>query len=748
MSLLSKRWIIEILSFTVAAVVIAFLWVPVVMHYRVPETVITDEMIESARKLPSDDLLAELNRLRSYPVDKQDAKEFVADAEKLLAGVLQLPGRPAQKITIPFSAKDLDKGLFIASLGVPRLLLTAYELSGRREFYFTARDIILAWAKYEQRAWLPRGLLWNDHALANRMVVLANFWRFYRNDSDYHPGTARVILELVARTSRLLATPSHFTAATNHGVMQNLALWHYALAFSALPKAAQYRDLALDRMRGVLAFQMNDEGVVLEHSPSYQLGGLIRLRDAMGYLSLLKAPVPDEWALKHDRAKQFYRNLRLPDGSLPVFGDTSSGIDYDARLSAEIADAKFVGDVQSRPETYSLYPVAGYSIWWNGLDKWPDVQHLAQVAVAWSHFPGHAHKHADEMSLWLWARGRRWITNTGDWPSGSAREDAKSWAGSNAPHLIDESAESARQTRLLYSASSHALAFIDLERSGPADYAARRQVLWIKPNIWLVLDHVRNPKGRVSRTVWTTPHNVSLERGSFTNSFLFTVDETKPGPTLSGIFLGPAGTETTTYKGSFSPFAGWEVINNRVMPAPAIVVEQPGANAWSVALWSLGNNGPAARDQFPSSARMGQWENPQDWTLTVASGKGELEIRRQRDRISIQSGGTSVGSETLSLSAGPDVSQRYKQLRADFHEALAKYPQFDDHFDYRVKATKLLLGLLLAQELVLLFVRVMRKPYYITFRILTTGAWSAGGLVLVLFFDYWVDLSSGMNLPL
>jgi hypothetical protein len=500
-------------------------------------------------------------------------------------------------------------------------------------------------------------------------------------------------------------------------------------------------------MRDQLAFQMNDEGVVLEHSPSYQQYGMIRLRDAITYLRRLEMPIPEDWLVKLDRAKQFQRNLRLPDGALPVFGATSSGIDYDKRLRSHGPDAKFLSVVQSRPVPFSIYPVAGYSIWWDGLDQWPDGRHLAQVALAWSHFPGHAHKHADEMSLWLWAHGRRWITNTGDWPQKSNRDDAKSWAGSNAPHLIGESAESARQTRLLYTATSPNLAFIDLERSGAGGYAAERQVLWIKPNIWLVLDHVQNPAGRVSRTVWTTAHNVTVEADAAKNSFLLTVDDATPGGTLSGFFLGSAGNQTKMYKASVSPFAGWEVINERVMPAPAIVVDQPGADAWSAAIWSLAENA-GARELLPSNARMAQWGSPQDWTLSVMLGKAELEIQRQGERLVIHNGGKGVNSQTLSLAAGPDVSQRYQQLRDGFARALAKYPKFDDHFGYRVRATQLLLGLLLIQELVLLFIRLKRKIYYKTFRVVSTAAWSAAGLVLVVFFDRWVDVLSEMHLLL
>jgi YD repeat-containing protein len=351
------------------------------------------------------------------------------------------------------------------------------------------------------------------------------------------------------------------------------------------------------------------------------------------------------------------------------------------------------------------------------------------------------------MSLWIWAHGRRWITNTGDWPNGSKRDAAQSWAGSNAPHLIGESAESARQTRLLYTATSPNLAFIDLERSSAGGYAAERQVLWIKPNIWLVLDHVRNPAGRVSRTVWTTAHNVTAEADAAKNSFLLTVDDAAPDDTLRGLFLGSAGSQTKMYKASVSPFAGWQVVNERVMPAPAIVVEQPGADAWSAAIWSLAESGRSG-EQLPSSARMARWVNPQDWTLVVALGKAELEIHRQGDRLSIHNGGKGVNSETLILAAGPDVSPRYQQLRDAFQRALAKYPKFNDHFRYRVRATQLLLGLLLVQELALLFIRLKRKIYYKTFRVVSTAAWSAAGLVLVVFFDRWVDVLSEMNLLL
>ena len=106
---------------------------------------------------------------------------------------------------MPFSVDDIDKGLpawqlALASFRIPNILLNAYEASGRKEFLIMARDVILAWASYERSAWLPKGLLWNDHAIAARVPVLAKFWRHYRNHPDYDPEAARYILQLVARS--------------------------------------------------------------------------------------------------------------------------------------------------------------------------------------------------------------------------------------------------------------------------------------------------------------------------------------------------------------------------------------------------------------------------------------------------------------------------------------------------------------------------------------------------------------------
>ncbi|MBE9572777.1 MAG: hypothetical protein IMF11_19305, partial [Proteobacteria bacterium] len=174
------------ICYIVPVLVFASIWFPVIVHYYVPGAVITDELLNKARELPDHQVFEELNGFRFLDIKFKDDKELVLVAEKLLEGELKLPWRPATRIGMPFDAEDIDKGLpswklYIASFAVPDILLRAYKVTARDDFIMMARDVIVAWALYEGSAWLPKGLLWNDHAIAARIPVLAEFWSLYRN---------------------------------------------------------------------------------------------------------------------------------------------------------------------------------------------------------------------------------------------------------------------------------------------------------------------------------------------------------------------------------------------------------------------------------------------------------------------------------------------------------------------------------------------------------------------------------------
>lgn len=712
-------------------------WVPVVDHYYVSKVVITDEAANRARYLPADSLLAEMNTFfqRKYI----DNKQLVDSAEKVLKKEISIPGYTFKRLNIPFDADDIDKGpqswqLSLAGFEIPSLLLKAYEVTGRDDFLMTARDIIQSWALYERKAWLPKGFLWNDHAVAARISVLAKFWKHYRKHPMYEDDTGKNVLQFVARSAKLLAEPSNFTYSTNHGIMQNLALMQICIAFPTLPDVKEYKQLAFHRMQDQMNFYINDEGVILEHSAGYQMTGIRFISMAFRFLSILDIPIPDGWKKKYEKAKDFYAQLRHPDGSLPMFGDTSGHEDSfgpfvtDIGIDGRRERLHYQADWVPK-HSNSLFPAAGYSVWWDGLDNWPDEHGLSQTTILWSNYPGHAHKHADEMSVLLWADGQTWWTNAGYWPYGiKGREEAESWNGSNAPHLINEDTHSIRNTKLLsYGLSDH-LNIADLERRGPREYIARRQVIHLKPNVWLVIDHTSGRGNDRTSTTWTTAANVKLHEGKISGSYILKGEN--PGSFLKKFIIASSDTRVQPYYGSYSPFAGWEMGE----PASAIVVEQNAYNSWAAAIWLLEDASRHAL-RLTSDPHMKEWKGPDDWHITLPTGKGQYSIRREDKYISVV-GENDTYIKKIKLIEAPDVSDEYMKIQKSYEQIARHYPQFKLFLSYRWRITYLAVMIFLVQEVFFFLYKKSKRKYYTQLRVISVLGWCGIVITWLLFIHF------------
>jgi hypothetical protein len=229
------------------ALVFVVIWMPWFAHNHVPDFRLSPKVIDQGRRVPDDTLLKELsNNDIGFRPQWTKTSQVVEAAEKLLGRRIELPGFPVGTFTYPFSAVAMASGpamwqLLVHSLGLPSVLLEAYKSDGRVVFLRAAAEYLLAYDQFEGSGWSLGGYLWNDqwrrfvhndHAVAARVYVLAEFWQLYRHSSDYRPDVAEAVFRMATRCAYLLADPSRFTFATNHGVMQNLALCHLRLSFS------------------------------------------------------------------------------------------------------------------------------------------------------------------------------------------------------------------------------------------------------------------------------------------------------------------------------------------------------------------------------------------------------------------------------------------------------------------------------------------------------------------------------------
>lgn len=640
------------------------------------------DVIEELRTHPSDEFLENLAGLGWFLSSSISDADVLTTAEKIVNGTVDIPGCPdAPDVSIPFDYRDLGEGpqywrLFLARLGIPQILLRAYTISRSDEFLFLARDIILELASFEKSAWKSIGKLWNEHAICTRTQVMAVFWRLYRNHPNFDPEVARQLLQFVSRGGSLLARRTAFIYNTNHGMFQNLGLWHLSLAFPALPRTKTYCETAYARFRDQMGFYLSSEGVILEHSTLYHKFGIELLHRAFAYCELLNRPVPEVWKERIESARKFYIQLRRPDGSIPVFGDSwSQGENPNPWMTGPIDSDEFslalrcVADAKPTP-TVDVFPTSGYAVWWNNLESWPDQESMSQVAMTWSYFPGHAHKHADELAISLWAAGQTWWTNVGNWPvEKKGRADAMSWSGSNAPHRKGEEYGSKRAATLKYFGSNANLVVIDAERIVLNGFSVRRQVINLRPDIWVVIDSARGCGEEGVETVWTSPHNVEINRDDGLGSYNLSVAGGQASVTK--FFLGSADLRISEVRGSYSPFAGWETDRFDIVAASALIVTQPCQDSWTATICACSNRGDAALS-FREKPRMKAWNGPTDWQLTLPLERDELELRRDKRDLRVCQNGRILS--TISVAQGPDTADDIGRLRSALEFIKRKYP--------------------------------------------------------------------------
>jgi hypothetical protein len=734
----------EVAYLALPALILAAIWLSVIKLYYVTSPTITMEMTERGRQTPSDEVLDELSRLRFF--DDENHLYTVDAAEKILQGELTLPGELPRRIHLPFDPDDIDQGspywqLTHARLIIPRILLAAYRTTGREEFFLMARDIILEWASYERRAVLPKGDLWEDQAIAERVLTLVDFWAVYRHHPTYSSDIAQAIYVFAARSGRFLADPAFFYRLSNHGVMQNLSLWHLSLAFPSIPDTQQYPRLAFERFNKLMGFYVNEEGFVIEHSAGYHKTGVQFLSMAFRYMTLLHMDVPDEWRQKYEKARRVYAQLRRPDGSLPMFGDTEGGVDLPGPLVPTWERKGLYGPLlnreeSSQPKPYGIYPIAGYAIWWQSLNGSSSTQDFAQTVITWSYFPAFAHKHADEMSVLLWATGQAWWTNVGYWPYGTdERRKAESWNGSNAPHLVGEQASSRRETRLLGHAQVDGLSFIDLERRGPGGFVARRQLAQAPNGLWVVLDHTAGDVTDRTTTLWTAAHNVELREGRMPGTYDL-LTRSSNSLVLKTFIFGSRGTSIRSYKGSREPFAGWQMAGDKPFEAvptlaSAIMVEQPANDSWAVTIWSLGETGSRKKD-IRAMPSMHAWKGPEDWTIKIPVGSEEIRLSREAAKVVLDDG-SSTPLRSMTLVEPVGIDRKIADIQGARQQARREYPRpsFSDAVQYRYKATYFVIILLAMQEVFFATYRKMAFKRYRLLRGLSAIAWVMVGIWLV-----------------
>jgi hypothetical protein len=725
----------KLVSIFLPIIVLISIWVPVLKHYYVITDRIDSNIIKKSRVMPSNELLDEiqLNLISAGP--RFQNRELIKAADSIIMGHLSLPRYPSVLIKKEVDLKNVEGKapsfqLIFSSMKVSEILIDAYVLSGDGKYFDEAYKRVMQWALLEKKAWLPKGFLWNDHAIAARIFVLTKFWYIYRSHESFREEDARRLLNFVARSAQLLSKKGHFTFSTNHGVIQNFALLHVALAFPALQNIEEYKKIAIGRLKEQLSFYISDEGVVLEHSAGYHEFGMLLLGEIIRYMKLLGIRVDENWLTKYQKAKKFYATIRRPDGTLPMYGNTANEVRKPIFFS-NIEEHSKVSSAEKklhwRPvaEKY-ITPASGYSIWWEGLPNWPNFKELSQTVTVWSNYEGHGHKHADEMSVLLWAKGQTWWTNVGYWPYGNLlQKDAIGWSGSNAPHIVGEDYAPDRITSLLSTGTEDGINYLDLKREREDGYAVRRQVLYAGNQLWVIIDYAEDKQKRNSRQIWTTFPNILVRQDEHTDNFsLYSKDV---DTTMGVSFIGSNRKKVIQTRGSIYPFSGWVVLKDGITQSSSFITDMK-AGTWSACIWKIEDGDK--KKIFRSTPTMNRWLKPEDWRMSISLSEKNISITR-KDNIITVSENTGVDKTSVSLiEKSPTVVQEQQSIHNSFLAAALKYKKFKDYFRYRVKVSGYLIVLFIMQEISFFLLNMYARWPIRLLRNIASIAWLSSGIWL------------------
>ncbi len=706
------------------------LWFPEIKIYYVNTPVLSNQIIEESRLSPSNQVMERIAYIDSSVILDLPNINTIGIANRIIEGTLQIPGYTPIQINLPFDPVDLKKGsptwkLLFSSLIAPIILLSAYEDTNDNQYFDLSRQMILSWADYEKSKWLPNGFLWNDHAIVGRVIALSKFWEVYRKKNDFDPRIAGTILEFVSRSGEMLAKKDHFTFATNHGIMQNLALLQIAAAFPALPRSDYFKQLGFERLQEQLDFYINDEGIILEHSAGYHKHGLMLIKDILELLDILNIVPASSWVHKYKKGQAFLERIRRPDGTLPIYGNTVGEYSPSSTYSLNKTKAYILDSGISD----SLYPTASYSVWWSKLQSDSYFLPYSQTIVAWSYFLGHGHKLADEMSLLIWAGGQNWITNTGYWPYGvPGRRNVDSWEGSNAPHLLAESKNSVRETQLLNYVVENDFAMSHLRRTSPKGYSFDRQIMHLSPDLWVVIDSSSDQISRKSNVIWTFSPELNMKRGSLSNQYI--IYDPRDDQCMTAFILGSEKIHIERHKGSKDPFFGWVVIGTQPKAASSLVVTQPSENSWTATILSLDKN---CKGRFITRPQMLALDKSNKWSISLPLIQGAINIKRQDNVVLVDSKNAKIKNINLLSQNTHKVKSNQKIINNAFQSAANNYQRYNqDIYLYRVKITYILLAIFVLQEMFFLLLKLSRSgsSYQFSFRVISNSLWVVLGSFL------------------
>lgn len=375
--------------------------------------------------------------------------------------------------------------------------LDSYDLQSeeeRKKYFTLCISAIDNWHTKTKKYDSP--LAWHDHGTAFRSRNIVNWIIFcHLKDVDVITASESINLySLIIVHLEWLLDSNNYSKYTNHGFDQAMILLTIGIMFDTEGLEPQ-RTISRERLEEEIKYAFTDEGVHIENSPGYQKFMLARLKQ-LRLLRPLGETVVSKLAESYIvKAESFLRAITLPNGYLPMIGDTrggDKGLRYNQISDIDIIDYSDSGYVILRGETL----------------KGKDIH----IIFKCSHLSNY-HRHDDDLSIHIYYDNQ---TVLGDGGLGNHNEKdirrkiLRSNAAHNVPYICD--IDPVRSTDLLNNNKSPKV-YLDsiagkiVGKSFGYGNLIKREIDFSKlaEGLLYISDHLINSKGKCLATHYFSP---------------------------------------------------------------------------------------------------------------------------------------------------------------------------------------------------------------------------------------------------
>lgn len=292
--------------------------------------------------------------------------------------------------------------------------IATHSHTGDQRYLDWAVGIALDWAGQHAALEPERSMAWYDMAIGLRAHKLGYLVEMAARTEQVTDTAFAQLLTCAQLHLVALADPRFFAAHSNHGFYVAAGQMALTRRLRTLPGMEPHREQARERVHQLVRSQFTSSGVHREHSPDYHYLVLNTFRSLVESDLLEQA----EFAPLIDRIQEALAWFVLPDNRLAMFGDTTHReVLHKQSTSALNPALEFVlsRGSQGKPpgDRWRSFDDAGYFVardrWPTGPEDYADCSYLAQTAG----FHSRVHKHADDLSMVWYDRGREILVDAG-----------------------------------------------------------------------------------------------------------------------------------------------------------------------------------------------------------------------------------------------------------------------------------------------------------------------------------------------